>query len=337
MLRYATTGAALVLATLIQVSPAQAQTYPSRQITIMPLLAAGTGLDTVVRLYSEHLSQAFGRTMVIDNRPGNAGLVGVAALKAAPADGHTLMVATSAVMAIRPSLLKERSYDPVKDFVPLALYVKSPFILVVNPATPVRSVPELIKYVKERPGKLSYSSPSAGGAPHLAVEYMKQRFGLDIVHVPYKNSPQSIADVAAGHIDLAFAEAGVSLPLIRADKLRALAVSSATRLPTVPDIPTFGGNGERSRFRGGVVARPGGARGHAAGYRRAAARRDEADHGDPGGEQEGGLGRPDPDRNRLDRRHARLHQVRRREMGRTGEEPRPRRHNVAGLRAFTLS
>ena len=239
MLRYATTGAALVLATLIQVSPAQAQTYPSRQITIMPLLAAGTGLDTVVRLYSEHLSQAFGRTVVIDNRPGNAGLVGVAALKAAPADGHTLMVATSAVMAIRPSLLKERSYDPVKDFVPLALYVKSPFILVVNPATPVRSVPELIKYVKERPGKLAYSSPSAGGAPHLAVEYMKQRFGLDIVHVPYKNSPQSIADVAAGHINLAFAEAGVSLPLIRADKLRALAVSSATRLPTVPEIATF--------------------------------------------------------------------------------------------------
>ena len=234
MIKHATIGAALALAALIHTSPAQAQAYPSRQITIMPLLAAGTGLDTVVRLYSEHLSQALGRTIVIDNRPGNAGLVGVAALKAATADGHTLMVATSAVMAIRPSLLKERSYDPVKDFVPLALYVKSPFILVVNPAMPVRSVPELIKYAKERQGKLSYSSPSAGGAPHLAMEYMKQRFGLDIVHVPYKNSPQSIADVAAGHIDLAFAEAGVSLPLIRADKLRALAVSSATRLPPFP-------------------------------------------------------------------------------------------------------
>jgi tripartite-type tricarboxylate transporter receptor subunit TctC len=206
----------------------------------MPLLAAGTGLDVAVRLYAEQLSQTFGKPVVIENKTGSAGLVGVAALKAAPADGYTMIVATSAVMAIRPTLLKVTPYDPLKDFIPIALYVKSPFILIVNPKLPIHSVPELIRYIKERPGQLSYSSSGVGGAPHLSAEYMKQRFEIDLAHVPYRNSPQSIADVAAGHVAMAFAEAGASLPLIRDGRLRALAVTSATRLPTVPELPPFG-------------------------------------------------------------------------------------------------
>src|SRR3954451_20456310 len=137
---------ALVLTTITL--PARADNYPSKQITIMPLLAAGTGLDVTVRLYAEQMSQAFGRPVVVENKPGGAGLAGVAALKASPADGYNMIVATSAVMAIRATLLKVVPYDPLKDFVPIALYVKSPFILVVNPALPVHSVPELIKYVK---------------------------------------------------------------------------------------------------------------------------------------------------------------------------------------------
>jgi tripartite-type tricarboxylate transporter receptor subunit TctC len=231
---------ALAVATLALHAPVRAETFPSRSITIMPLLAAGTGLDVTVRLYAEQLSQAFGKPVVIENKPGAAGLAGVAALKAAPADGYNMIVATSAVMAIRPTLLKTVPYDALKDFVPIALYVKSPFILVVNPALPIHSVPELIKYVKERPGQLSYSSSGVGGAPHLSSEYMKQRFDIDLAHVPYRNSPQSIADVAAGHVAMAFAEAGASLPLIRDGKLRALAVTSSTRLPTVPELPPFG-------------------------------------------------------------------------------------------------
>ena len=231
------TALALTLATLAL--PAQANDYPSKSITIMPLLAAGTGLDIAVRLYGEELSKSLGKPVVIENKPGAAGLAGVAALKAAPADGYTMIVATSAVMAIRTTLLKEKTYDAQKDFIPIALYVKSPFILVVNPALPIHSVPELIKYVKERPGQLSYSSSGVGGAPHLSGEYMKKRFGLDLAHVPYRNSPQSISDVAAGHVAMAFAEAGASLPLIKEGKLRALAVSSSTRLPSVPDLPPF--------------------------------------------------------------------------------------------------
>ncbi len=230
----------LAFALMALASLARAETYPSRPITIMPLLAPGTGLDITVRLYAEKLSQAFGKPVVIENKPGSAGLTGIASLKSAPADGYTLMVATSAVMAIRPTLLKQTPYDAQKDFVPIALYVKSPFILVVDPKLPIHSVPELIQYVKARPGQISFSSSGVGGAPHLSVEFMKQKFGLDIAHVPYRNSPQSISDVAAGHVAMAFAEAGASLPLIQAGKLRALAVTAATRLPSVPDLPPLG-------------------------------------------------------------------------------------------------
>ena len=232
---------ALLLAVVVFASAvARADTYPSKSITIMPLLAAGTGLDVTVRLYAEQLSQSLGKPVVVENKPGSAGLAGIAALKAAAADGYTLIVATSAVMAIRPTLLKSAPYDAQKDFIPIAVYVKSPFILVVDPKLPIHSVPELIAYVKERPGKISYSSSGVGGAPHLSAEYMKQRFGIDLAHVPYRNSPQSIADVAAGHVALAFAEAGASLPLIRDGKLRALAVTSSTRLQTIPELPPFG-------------------------------------------------------------------------------------------------
>ena len=166
-------------------------------------------------------------------------------------------------MAIRPSLFKQTPYDVQKDFVPVSLYVKSPFILVVNPALPIRSVAELIQYFKDSPGKHSYCSSSTGGAPHLATEFMKQKFGLDIAHVPYRNSPQSIADVAAGHVSLAFAEAGASVPLIKDGKLRALAVTSSTRLATLPDAAAVRGSGRGRRFRSGVVARADGARRHA--------------------------------------------------------------------------
>jgi tripartite-type tricarboxylate transporter receptor subunit TctC len=218
-------------------APAHADTYPSRPITIIVSLAAGTGMDTLVRIYAEKLSQSLGQPVIIDNRPGGAGVVAGETIVKGPADGYTLAVATSAVMAIRPTLFKQRPFNPLTDFVPVSNYVKSPFVLVVNPSLPVHSVPELITYAKERPGQLSYSSSGIGGAPHLTAELLKQKFGFDMAHVPYRNSPQSIADVAAGHVSASVAEAGASLPLIKDGKLRALAVTSATRFATLPDVP----------------------------------------------------------------------------------------------------
>jgi tripartite-type tricarboxylate transporter receptor subunit TctC len=222
------------------VSPAPAQQFPSKPITIIVSLAAGTGMDTLVRIYGEKLSQALGQPVIIENKPGGAGVIaGETILKGAP-DGYTLAVATSAVMAIRPTLFKVRPFDPLTDFIPISNYVKSPFVLIVNPSIPAKTAQEFMDYVKQRPGQLSYSSSGIGGAPHLTMELLKQKFGLDIAHVPYRNSPQSIADVAAGHVNAAVAEAGASLPLIKDGKLRALAVTSSTRFPALPDVPPLG-------------------------------------------------------------------------------------------------
>ncbi len=233
--------AALALAAIASAyaAPASAQTYPTRPITIIVPLAAGSGMDVLVRLYADKLSEALGKPVVVDNRPGASLMLAANAVATSAPDGYTLLVSTSSAMAINLTLFKQVAYDPERDFVPISLYVKSPFILVVNPSLPVKSVPELIAYVKENQGKLTYSSPGAGVASHLAMEFMKNRFGLEITHVPYRNTPQSISDIAAGHVSMGFAEAGASLGLIRDGRLRALAVSSATSLPLLPEVPPF--------------------------------------------------------------------------------------------------
>jgi tripartite-type tricarboxylate transporter receptor subunit TctC len=231
--------AALALAATQLSLPALAQPYPSKPVTIVVSLAAGSGMDTLVRLYADKLQETLGKPVIVENKPGAALMIAAAAVASAPPDGHTLLVSTSSAMAINPVLYKKINYDHVKDFAPVSFYVKSPFILVVNPDVAAKSVPELIKLAKESATPLSYSSPGAGVAQHLSMEYLKQRFGVNMTHVPYRSTPQSIADIVAGHVQLGFAEAGASLPLIREGKLRALAVSSSTRLPTLPDVPPF--------------------------------------------------------------------------------------------------
>ena len=231
---------ALALVAAAPSSRAPAQSYPSKPVTIIVPLAAGTGMDTLARIYAEQLSQALGKPVVIENKPGAGLMLGTAAIAAAPPDGHTLGISTATPMAVNQVLYKKLSYDPDKDFSPVYFYVKSPFVLVVNPALPINTVPELIKYAKDAAKPMSYSTPGPGTSQHLSMEFMAQRFGLKMTHVPYRSSPQSIADIAAGHVDLGFAEAGASLPLIREGKLRALAASSSVRLPTLPEVPPFG-------------------------------------------------------------------------------------------------
>jgi len=228
-------GVVLMLAAL----PAHAQSYPTKSITLVVPLAAGTGMDTIARLYGDQLAQTLGKPIVIDNRPGAAMMLAMTSLARAAPDGYTLGIATSGPFATNPVLYKKIDYDPDKDFAPIALYVKSPFVLVVNPALPVRTVPELIKLAKESPTPLTYSTPGVGLMQHLSLEYMKQRFGFEATHVPYRNTPQSVTDIAAGHVAMGFAEAGAAVPLIKDGKLRALAVSSSQRLPVLPDVPPF--------------------------------------------------------------------------------------------------
>src|SRR5262245_62149571 len=229
-------GAALAVAVH---APAGAQTYPTKPITIVVPLAAGTGMDTIVRLYGEQLSQSLGKPVVVENRPGAAMILAMTTLARAAPDGYTLGIATSGPLATNPVLYKKLDYDPDKDFSPIALYVKSPFVLVINPPLPVRTVPELIKLARESATPLTYSTPGVGLMQHLSLEFMKQRFGFEATHVPYRNTPQSVTDIAAGHVAFGFAEAGATVPLIKEGKLRALAVSAKTRLPILPDVPSF--------------------------------------------------------------------------------------------------
>jgi len=220
-------------------SPARAQAYPSKPVTLIVPLAAGTGMDTLARIYAEPLGHALGKPVVIENKPGAGLMLGTAAIAAAAPDGHTIGISTATPMAANQVLYKKISYDPTKDFAPIYFYVKSPFVLVVDPKLPIHSVPELIKYAKESAAPMTYSTAGVGSSQHLSMEFMAQQFGLKLTHVPYRNSPQAIADIAAGHVNVGFAEAGASLPLIRSGKLRALAVSSLTRLPTLPDVLPF--------------------------------------------------------------------------------------------------
>ena len=219
--------------------PANSQGYPLKTVTIVVPLAAGSGMDVLVRLYADKLQERLGKPVVIENKPGAALMLAASTVAAAPPDGHTLLVSTSTVMAINPVLYKKVNYDVQKDFTPISFYVKSPFILVVNNDLPVKTVPELIKYAKETQTPVTFASTGIGTGLHLAGEYMKQRFGLNMTHVPYRNTGQSLADIVAGHVKMSFAEAGATLPLIREGKLRVLAVSASTRIPTLPDVPTF--------------------------------------------------------------------------------------------------
>ncbi|MCC6886990.1 MAG: tripartite tricarboxylate transporter substrate binding protein [Hyphomicrobiales bacterium] len=228
-----------VLCLLWQAPAASAQSYPSRQVLVICALGAGSGPDITARLYSERLQKRFGQPFVVENRPGAAQMVAVDSVKKALPDGYTLGVYTSAAMAIRPTMMKKPTYDPTKDFIPIAQYLKSPFVLVADPNLPVRSVADLVKYVKSQPGKVSYAVSGIGSAPHLAGEYFAAHAGIALAAVPYKQSPQAFQDVAAGHIPLSFADAGTALALITGGKLRALAVTTAARLPTLPDVPTL--------------------------------------------------------------------------------------------------
>ena len=235
--RYAIVALALVALNLN--SPAHAQGYPSKSITIVVSIGAGTGMDVLARLYAEKLSQALGKPVVVENKPGAATMLAAAYVATSPPDGHTLVVLTSSALSINQWLYKQMNYSPENDFTPICLYVKSPLILVVNPNVPAKTVPEFIAHAKQANPPLTYASVGAGAFQHISMEFAKQRFGFNATHVPYRNTGQSVADLVAGHVATGFVEAGASIPVIKDGKLRALAVSSTSPLPLLPDVPPF--------------------------------------------------------------------------------------------------
>jgi len=211
--------------------------YPSRRITLIAPWPPAGAIDTLCRQLAPSVGDRLGQPVVVENRPGAGSTIGTADAARAMPDGYTLVMAGSGSLAISPTLYKELPYDPKKDFSPIALIAKIPFVLVVNPSLPIESVADLIKYAKEHPGALTYGSGGAGSPHQLYAELFKSMTGIEMTHVPYKGNSPAIADVIAGHISLMFSDATGALPMIRAGKLRALGVTSATRVPSAPEIP----------------------------------------------------------------------------------------------------
>jgi tripartite-type tricarboxylate transporter receptor subunit TctC len=211
--------------------------YPSRRITLIAPWPPAGAIDTVCRQLAPAVGDRLGQPVVVENRPGAGSTIGTADAARAMPDGYTLVMAGSGSLAISPTLYKELPYDPKKDFSPIALITKIPFVLVVNPSLPVESVADLIKYAKEHPGALTYGSGGAGSPHQLYAELFKSMTGIEMTHVPYKGNTPAMADVIAGHISLMFSDATGALPMIKAGKLRALGVTSAARVPSAPEIP----------------------------------------------------------------------------------------------------
>jgi len=222
---------------MLAVQSGYADEYPSRHIVLIAPWPPAGAIDTLCREIAPGTGDRLGQPVVVENHPGAGSTIGTADAARATPDGYTLVMAGSGSLAISPTLYKELPYDPQKDFTPIALIAKIPFVLVVNPSLPVQSVADLIKYSKEHPGTLTYGSGGAGSPHQLYAELFKSMTGIEMIHVPYKGTAPALTDVIAGHIALMFADPTPALPMIRAGKVRALGVSSATRLPSAPEIP----------------------------------------------------------------------------------------------------
>jgi len=235
---------AVILTACAPVAMAQAAAkYPAKPVRmVVPFPASGT-TDLLARAVAQKLSEAWGQQVIVDNRPGAGGNIGSELVAKAAPDGYTLLMGTVGTHSINPSLYTKMPYDHVKDFTPVILVAGVPNVLVVNPSLPVHSVAELIAYAKANPNKLNFASSGSGTSIHLSGELFKVMAGVDMTHVPYKGSAPALTDLMGGQVQLMFDNLPSSLPFIKAGKLRALAVTSATRASALPDTPTLAESG----------------------------------------------------------------------------------------------
>ncbi len=236
-MRITRTGIAIVL-TAILATGAHAQNYPARPVRIIVPLAPGGNVDIVARALAQQLTDSMGQQVIVENRPGASSLVGTQLVAKAAPDGYTLL-AIANTFATVPAIVTNPGYDPLKDFAAITLTCLVPQVLVVNPALPVKSVKELIALAKARPGQLTYATSGPGGTGHMATELFSRQVGVKMLHVPYKGNAQALIDVIGGQVMLMFDQVSTSDPYIKAGKLRPLAVSSLTRSPLFPDLPTL--------------------------------------------------------------------------------------------------
>jgi len=232
-----------VLAFALAASTAHAA-YPDRLVTIVVPFPPGGGTDTGTRVIAQKLSQKWGQTVIVENKAGAAGLVGADYVSKAKPDGYTLMMGNVGTQSINPTLYGKRmSYDSDTAFAPITLVAELPLVMLAGPATLVKTPKEAIALAKSQPGKLTYSSSGPGGSMHLAGALFEKASGTDLLHVPYKGGGPAIADLLAGHVDFSFATILESYGHIKSGRLRAIAVTSDKRAPTLPDVPTLAESG----------------------------------------------------------------------------------------------
>ena len=245
------TALALALAGTVQ-----AQQFPTKPITIIVPASPGGAIDITARLIAAKLSQAYGQPVNVDNKTGATGILGTDFVAKAPADGHTLALVASS-HAINPSMYSKLPFDTVKSFAPVAQTHSLPLVLVVTPTIPVKNLQELISYGKANPGKLSFASSGKGGAPHMSGELFKSMTGIDMLHIPYKGSTLAHPDLMSGRVSVMFDTVAAIASQVKAGNVRALAVTTAARAASLPDVPTMaeaGLKGYETSTWGGLLA-----------------------------------------------------------------------------------
>ena len=227
-----------VLFCLFSIS-AEAQGWPSKPVRIVVAYPPGGGIDVMARQLADKLTPAWGQPVVVENKPGANTIVATDAVAKSPADGHTILMTTDATFSINPHLYARLPYDAQRDFAPVTMLVLLQQLLVAHPSLPANSLSELISLAKARPGAINYASYGSGSQPHLAGEMLKNKAGIDLVHVPYKGISLAVPAVVAGEVQLTFAGIATSMPQLKAGRIKALAIGGAARSPLLPLIPTF--------------------------------------------------------------------------------------------------
>ena len=234
MLRVATA----IVAVVGMLLPAHAQDYPTQPVKLVVPFPAGGGTDALARWFAKGLEAKFGQPFVVENRAGSGTTLGAGFVARAAPDGYTIMLGTSSTYAIAPNVYKKVPFD-LKDFAPIALVAEVPFVLVVNPSLPVKSVMELVALVKSKPGAMTYASAGIGTQHHVNAELLKTLTGIEMTHVPYRGGGPALQDVIAGHVPIYFGDVSTVMPLARAGKVRALALTISQRLDAFPEVPTM--------------------------------------------------------------------------------------------------
>jgi tripartite-type tricarboxylate transporter receptor subunit TctC len=218
---------------------AMAQAYPTKTIRIVAPFAAGSTIDLLGRLIAPKLFEVLGQPVIVEDRPGAGGMIGLDAVAKAAPDGHTLVIGALGPLAMNPALYSKTPFDPVKDFAAISLLATGPVVIAVHPSIPARDIKELVELAKKRPGQLNFGSPGVGSSPHLTGELFKLITKTDIVHIAYKGNAEAITDLIGGQLSVVFTGVPPVVPLAKAGKVRLLATTGKQRLASLPEVPTI--------------------------------------------------------------------------------------------------